>query len=63
MLNDCAVQRKTMRRENSLSSHVSACAAADGLLGDQLVPLGLGQPCHHQVAGMTDELEHVLVGY
>jgi RNA polymerase sigma-70 factor (TIGR02960 family) len=38
-------------------------AAADSLLGDQLVPLGLGQPCHHQVVGMIDELEHFLVGY
>jgi hypothetical protein len=46
---------------------ISACqrvaAAADRLSGDQLVPLSLGQPCHHQVVGMLDELQHFLIGH
>ena len=44
---------------------IPACrhAAADRLSGDQLVPLSRGQPCRHQVAGMIDELAHVLAGH
>src|SRR6516162_3783360 len=33
------------------------------LSGDHLVLLSLGQPGHHQVVGMIDELQHVLVGH
>ena len=43
--------------------HHAAAAAADRRSGDQLVPLGLGQPGHHQVVGMIDELQHFLVGH
>ena len=37
-------------------------AAAGGLSGGQLVPLSPGQPRHHQVVGVIDELQHVLIG-
>ena len=38
-------------------------AVADRLSGDQIALLSLGQMCHHQVAGVTDQLQHLGIRY
>jgi hypothetical protein len=51
----------TISCPGAITGRERVTAAADPLSGDPLALLSLGQMYHHQVAGLTDQLQHLVI--